>query len=167
MIWIRCGSSTCGVSVPKSKFNSRTSRTGRSRNRKQLRPNELAEWELRVESFRIFYDVSVEDEVVKVVAVGIKDGNDLFIHGEKFRVMKTIDIPQVSSDVADLLEQARHEDLVVRLADGSEFLLIAVDDFDREIAKSRDNPRLMALLESRARQTATVPWDDVKRRFGL
>jgi PHD/YefM family antitoxin component YafN of YafNO toxin-antitoxin module len=81
--------------------------------------------------------------------------------------MKTIDITQSSSDVADLLEQARHEDLVVRLADGSEFLLIAVDEFDREIAKSRNNPRLMALLESRARQTETVPWDEVKRRLGL
>jgi hypothetical protein len=81
--------------------------------------------------------------------------------------MKMIDIPQLSPNVAKLLEQARHEDLVIRSADGSEFLLIAIDDFDREIAKSRNNPRLMALLESRARQTATVPWDDVKRRLGL
>jgi mRNA-degrading endonuclease RelE of RelBE toxin-antitoxin system len=28
--------------------------TGETRNRKRLRPNDLAEWELRIESFRVF-----------------------------------------------------------------------------------------------------------------
>lgn len=28
-----------------------------TRNRKRLRPNELVEWELRVDKFRVFYDV--------------------------------------------------------------------------------------------------------------
>lgn len=81
--------------------------------------------------------------------------------------MKTIDLSNASPDIADLLEQARNDDLVVRLADGSEFLLVAIDEFDREVARSRNNPRLMALLEARARQTATVPLDEVKRRLGL
>jgi hypothetical protein len=81
--------------------------------------------------------------------------------------VKTIDFVQAPPDVADLLEQARDEDLVVRLADGSEFLLVAIDDFDQEIARTRNNPRLMALLEARAKQTATVSLDEVKRRLGL
>jgi mRNA-degrading endonuclease RelE of RelBE toxin-antitoxin system len=58
--------------------------TRETRNRKQLRPNQLAEWELRVDSFRIFYDVDTEKSVVKVIAVGYKEGNVLFIHGERF-----------------------------------------------------------------------------------
>jgi mRNA-degrading endonuclease RelE of RelBE toxin-antitoxin system len=57
-----------------------------TRNRKRLRPNDLAEWELRVDAFRVFYDVLAETEVVKVVAVGYKDGNDLFIHGERYEL---------------------------------------------------------------------------------
>jgi hypothetical protein len=81
--------------------------------------------------------------------------------------MKTIDLPLTPPDVADLLDQAREEDLIVRLADGSEFLLVAIDEFDREIVKGRENPKLRALLESRARQTATIPLDEVKRRLGL
>jgi hypothetical protein len=81
--------------------------------------------------------------------------------------MKRIYLLMTPPDVADLLEQAREEDLVVRLADGSEFLLEAIDEFDREIVKGRENPKLMALLEARARQTATVPLDEVKRRLGL
>jgi len=52
-----------------------------TRNRKRLRPNELAEWEFRVEVFRVFYDVLAEDEIVKVVSIGMKEGNDLLMHG--------------------------------------------------------------------------------------
>jgi len=81
--------------------------------------------------------------------------------------MKTINLPSISTEVNHLLDQARQDDVLVRLADGSEFLLIAVDEFDQEIAKSRDNPRLIALLEARAGQTATIPLDDVKRRLNL
>ncbi len=81
--------------------------------------------------------------------------------------MKTIDLAQTTSDVARLLDEARNDDLVVRLADGSEFLLIALDEFDQEIAKTRANPRLMALLETRAAQTSTVRLDEVKRRLQL
>ncbi len=81
--------------------------------------------------------------------------------------MKTIDLTQTSVDIGHLLEQARQDDLVVRLADGSEFLLVALDEMDQEVAKSRNNPRLMALLEARAAQTATVPLDEVRRRLQL
>jgi mRNA-degrading endonuclease RelE of RelBE toxin-antitoxin system len=62
--------------------------TRETRNRKRLRPNQLAEWELRVQKFRIFYDVLADEAnpVVKVIAVGYKEGNDLFIHGEKYEL---------------------------------------------------------------------------------
>jgi hypothetical protein len=81
--------------------------------------------------------------------------------------MKTINLPQASEDVVRLLDEARQDDVVVKLADGSEFMLIAIDAFDDEIAKSRSNPRLMALLEARASQTATIPLNEVKRRLNL
>ena len=60
--------------------------TTETRNRKRLRPNELAEWELRVGAFRVFFDVLADDEIVKVVAIGRKQGNDLFIHGEEYEL---------------------------------------------------------------------------------
>jgi hypothetical protein len=81
--------------------------------------------------------------------------------------MKTIDLSQTSPDVASLFEQARDDDVIVRLADGSEFLLAAIDDFNEEVVSTRANAKLMTLLESRARQTATVPLDEVNRRLGL
>ena len=55
-----------------------------TRNKKKLRPNKLAEWELRIIPFRVFYDVDVDHSAVKIVAVGYKQGNALFIHGEEY-----------------------------------------------------------------------------------
>ena len=72
--------------------------------------------------------------------------------------MKTIDLFHTPPAVAELLEQARQDDLIVRLADGSEFLLVAIDDFDREIARSRSNPKLMALLDAREVRRRLSPW---------
>jgi mRNA-degrading endonuclease RelE of RelBE toxin-antitoxin system len=55
-----------------------------TRNRKRLRPNKLAEWELRIGKFRVFYDVVVAESLVKIEAIGYKEGNKLFILGEEY-----------------------------------------------------------------------------------
>ena len=60
--------------------------TVETRNRKRLRPNKLAEWELRIDTFRVFYDVDTQEQCVKIEAVGYKKGNQLFIHGEKYQL---------------------------------------------------------------------------------
>jgi mRNA-degrading endonuclease RelE of RelBE toxin-antitoxin system len=46
-----------------------------TRNRKRLTESELSDWELRVQDFRVFYDVLVEGDVrvVKIKAVGHKE----------------------------------------------------------------------------------------------
>ncbi len=54
--------------------------TVETRNRKPLRPNPLAPWELRVGDLRIFYEVSPEyPNTVQVLAIGWKEGNRLLI----------------------------------------------------------------------------------------
>ena len=57
-----------------------------SRNRKRLRPNRLAEWELRIGRFRVFYDVDLDKSLVKIEAIGYKDGSTLFVHGEEYEL---------------------------------------------------------------------------------
>ena len=55
-----------------------------TRNRKLLRPNPLAPWELRIGNLRIFYEVAPEEPTtVRILAIGIKKGNRLFIAGEE------------------------------------------------------------------------------------
>lgn len=58
-----------------------------TRNRKPLRPNPIAPWELRVGDLRVFYDVTSEkSSIVKILAVGYKKGNTLFISGKKVQL---------------------------------------------------------------------------------
>ena len=55
-----------------------------TRNRKRLRPNQVAEWELRAGSMRVFYDVDETGKEVQVKAVGHKVGNALILRGRRF-----------------------------------------------------------------------------------
>ena len=58
-----------------------------TRNRKPLRPNPLAPWELRVGALRVFYEVDArEPDLVNVLAIGIKRGNRLIVAGKEIRV---------------------------------------------------------------------------------
>ncbi len=55
-----------------------------TRNRKPLRPNPVAPWELRVGSLRVFYEVAEgESGIVRVLAVGQKQGNVLRMAGRE------------------------------------------------------------------------------------
>jgi mRNA-degrading endonuclease RelE of RelBE toxin-antitoxin system len=53
-----------------------------NRRRKRLAPNALAPWELKVGDYRVFYAVE-EDAKVTILALGVKDHNDLYIRGKK------------------------------------------------------------------------------------
>jgi mRNA-degrading endonuclease RelE of RelBE toxin-antitoxin system len=55
-----------------------------TRNKKRLEPNPLSEWELRVDRFRVFFDVDDDAKTVSVVAVGWKEHNKLLIRGKEF-----------------------------------------------------------------------------------
>jgi mRNA-degrading endonuclease RelE of RelBE toxin-antitoxin system len=57
-----------------------------TRNRKRLRDNPIARWELRVDKYRVFYEVQEESRLVTVVAVGYKDHESLFIRGERIQL---------------------------------------------------------------------------------
>jgi mRNA-degrading endonuclease RelE of RelBE toxin-antitoxin system len=62
-----------------------------TRNRKPLEePASFgATWELRFgpkNSFRVFYDVNHEEKIVSVLAIGVKEGNQLFIGGQEFEL---------------------------------------------------------------------------------
>jgi mRNA-degrading endonuclease RelE of RelBE toxin-antitoxin system len=54
-----------------------------TRNLKRLRPNQMAEWELRVGKFRIFYDVDNQMRIVSLEAIGLKIGSNMFFRGKE------------------------------------------------------------------------------------
>ena len=58
-----------------------------TRNRKPLKPNPVAPWELRVGALRVFYEVTEGPQaVVRILAVGIKVRDTLRIGGEELRL---------------------------------------------------------------------------------
>jgi mRNA-degrading endonuclease RelE of RelBE toxin-antitoxin system len=59
--------------------------TAEAANMKTLRPNPVAQRELRLlGKYRVLFNVNEEDEEVTIVLVGEKRGNALFVRGEDF-----------------------------------------------------------------------------------
>ena len=57
--------------------------TLQTRNRKELRSNPVARWELRIGKHRVFYEADSMDLIVTVAAVGFKAHNVLHIRGKE------------------------------------------------------------------------------------
>jgi addiction module RelE/StbE family toxin len=54
-----------------------------TKNRKPLRENPVATWELRIRKFRVFYDVDEDNKMVSIVSVGHKEHNVLLVRGKE------------------------------------------------------------------------------------
>jgi mRNA-degrading endonuclease RelE of RelBE toxin-antitoxin system len=58
-----------------------------TRNRKPLRPNPVAPWELRIGTLRVYYEVaSDEPDVVRILAVGQKRGNKILVGNQEIEL---------------------------------------------------------------------------------
>ncbi len=58
-----------------------------TRNRKPMRPNPVAPWELRVGELRVYYDFAEQPEpLVTVLAVGVKRRDRVIIGGQEYRL---------------------------------------------------------------------------------
>jgi mRNA interferase RelE/StbE len=55
-----------------------------NKRRKQMRPNPLAPWELRIGDYRVFYEI--QERSVVVLAIGHKVHNELFVRGRKVEI---------------------------------------------------------------------------------
>ena len=78
--------------------------------------------------------------------------------------MKTVIIHQPATDLLALLDQARTEDILVHLADGSDFILASIE---HEIVQTRKQTALMLLLDERGQEPASITLEDLKTELGL
>jgi hypothetical protein len=95
--------------------------------------------------------------------------------------MKALTISTKSKTLNELLEKARRRDLILRSAEGEQFVLARVtgmqafdvgnsDDFEQEIEMTRKNKKLMKFLDERGAQKKAgkdIPLTQVRRRLGL
>lgn len=56
--------------------------TVETRNRKRTKPNSIADWELRIAEFRVFYNVEEQVRIVEIKRVGEKKGNIFLFRGQ-------------------------------------------------------------------------------------
>jgi hypothetical protein len=81
--------------------------------------------------------------------------------------MRTITVSSRARTLNALLKQALQENLILRAADGHEFLVAEIADFDREIELTRQNEELMRLLDSRGQEKATISLEEARARSGV
>ena len=82
-----------------------------TRRREPLRPTPLASWELRVGQYRVYYQVTLDDDeaVVTVVAVCVKMPNRVFIGGVEVNIMKALSVETKDISLEALIEMAAND----------------------------------------------------------
>lgn len=81
--------------------------------------------------------------------------------------MKIVELTTIAPALAELLDLASEDTLILKTAEGREFVLAEVDDLDTEIAQIRQNEELMALLAERSREKKTYTLQQVREQLGL
>ena len=81
--------------------------------------------------------------------------------------MKTIDLTQAAPSLNDLLEMARRENLVLKTEGGKEFLPTEVDDFDEEVRRTRENSKLMALVDEAVKDPQRYSHEQIKQELNI
>ena len=79
--------------------------------------------------------------------------------------MKRISVSSKSRVLNGLLKRALKENIIIRARDGHEFVLAEIEDFNREIELTRQNDKLMKLLDARGQEKATVSLRETRRRL--
>ncbi len=77
--------------------------------------------------------------------------------------MKTIDITTNTSNINEILALAVKETVIIKTADGKEFLLAEIDDFSQEIELVSQNEELMNFLKERSQDTKRYKLNQVKQ----
>jgi hypothetical protein len=81
--------------------------------------------------------------------------------------LKIVELTTIAPALAELLDLAGEETLIIKTAEGREFVLAEVDDFDTEIAQVRQNEELMTLLAERSHEKKTYTLQQVREQLGL
>jgi mRNA-degrading endonuclease RelE of RelBE toxin-antitoxin system len=123
--------------------------TEESESRKRLHPGAMAEWEVRIGSIRIFYDVNSKKRTVKVGCIG-----KFFYTTARPSSERGANAMDVGT--ADLNPDGEDQD------DSPE-----ADDFDAEIENTRASLPLVELLKERAGQPGAVSLPELRKQLLL
>lgn len=77
--------------------------------------------------------------------------------------MKAIDLSTASPTLAEVLELAGEDNVVLRTPEGRQYVLAEIDDFAEEVARAGRNESLMRLLDERSQETARFTLSQVRQ----
>jgi len=81
--------------------------------------------------------------------------------------MKVVNLRKGTPTVKQLISLARKQNVLLRTAEGQEFVLAEIDDFAQEVSSVLRNRGLMRLLARRSKEKGTYDLAEVKQRLGL
>ncbi len=76
--------------------------------------------------------------------------------------MKTVNLDEAKIDLAEAIELARHEPLLVVTPGGQEFLLAEADDFEKEAEALGKSVDFQRFLDERSRSPRRVALEEIE-----
>jgi len=77
--------------------------------------------------------------------------------------MKSIKLTKTRPTVAELIQSAKRGSVMLETATGERYLLTAADGFATEVELLRRHHKLLAFLDSRAKEPATIALSDARK----
>ena len=81
--------------------------------------------------------------------------------------MRTIELSQSTLTISELLELAENDSVIIKKADGREFVLSVVDDFAAEVQALQENQEFMDFLARRSQSDQRVSLEEARKRLGI
>ncbi|MCX7048663.1 MAG: hypothetical protein NTX50_24645 [Candidatus Sumerlaeota bacterium] len=81
--------------------------------------------------------------------------------------MRTIDLSEETRTIAELLDWANQEPVLIHSKQGKDYVLEEADDFDQEAAMLGNSEKFMSFLHERTQTGKEIPAADVAQRLGI
>jgi hypothetical protein len=79
--------------------------------------------------------------------------------------MKAIDLSTTPLTLGEVLELAGEDNVILRTAEGRQYVLAKIDDFAEEVDRVRQNESLMELLDERSGETTQLTLSQVREQL--
>ncbi len=81
--------------------------------------------------------------------------------------MKTIELTSDAPTLHELVILADQENVIIRTAQGRQFLLAELDDFELEVERLKNSEEFMAFLDERSKERGTTSIEELRKELGI
>lgn len=81
--------------------------------------------------------------------------------------MKTVNLVDGDRSIAEIVELAKSEPVLLHAADGTDFVIEQAGQFECEVAALGASDKFMSFLEKRSQEEKEIPASDVANRLGI